>query len=294
MSSFTLDTPHGLISVTDTGLKNSAPALLLIHGNASSSKVWQHILASPHITASNRVIAFDLPGHGASSNAPNPTDTYTLRGYSDVAVHILEHLCIDSVVVLGWSLGGAIAVEMVPALKSASERQSKIVALRGLMLVGVPPCRGAAEFQAAMKWPDDSPMGVAQWTEELARAVVGMTTTGGRDALFEDWMVVDALRADGRARMVLFQAVFEGKGVDQRGVVESEDVPCAVVNGGNEPYVNLNYLEGIKWKRLWRGECLRLGEKGHAPFWEDPAEFEGLLGSFLQECGRDGGELRSE
>jgi pimeloyl-ACP methyl ester carboxylesterase len=272
MSSFTLDTPHGLISVTDTGLKNSAPALLLIHGNASSSKVWQHILASPHITASNRVIAFDLPGHGASSNAPNPTDTYTLRGYSDVAVHILEHLCIDSVVVLGWSLGGAIAVEMVPALKSASERQSKIVALRGLMLVGVPPCRGAAEFQAAMKWPDDSPMGVAQWTEELARAVVGMTTTGGRDALFEDWMVVDALRADGRARMVLFQAVFEGKGVDQRGVVESEDVPCAVVNGGNEPYVNLNYLEGIKWKRLWRG----------------------LLGSFLQECGRDGGELRSE
>jgi pimeloyl-ACP methyl ester carboxylesterase len=288
MSSFTLDTPHGLISVIDTGLKNSAPALLLIHGNASSSKVWQHIFASPHITASNRVIAFDLPGHGASSNAPNPPDTYTPGGYAEVAVHILEHLCIDSVVVLGWSLGGGIAVEMVPALKSASERQSKIVSLRGLMLVGMPPCRGVAEFQAAFQGLDDSFMAATQWTEETARAAVGLATTGGHDALFEDWMVVDALRADPRARMVLFQAVFEGKGVDQRGVVESEDVPCAVVNGGKEPYVNLDYLEGIKWKRLWRGECLRLGEKGHAPFWEDPAEFEGLLGSFLQECGKEG------
>jgi pimeloyl-ACP methyl ester carboxylesterase len=287
MSSFTLDTPHGLISVTDTGLKNSAPALLLIHGNASSSKVWQHILASPHITASNRVIAFDLPGHGASSNAPDPPTTYTPGGYAEVAVHILEHLSIDSVVVLGWSLGGGIAVEMVPALKSASERQSKIVALRGLMLVGMPPCRGAAEFQAAMKGLDDSPMAITQWTEEIARTVVGATTTGGHDALFEDWMVVDALRADARARMVLFQAVLEGRSVDQRGVVETEDVPCAVVNGGNEPYVNLDYLDDIKWKRLWRGKCLRLGEKGHAPFWEDPAEFEGLLASFLQECGRE-------
>jgi pimeloyl-ACP methyl ester carboxylesterase len=33
-------------------------------------------------------------------------------------VHILEHLKVESVVVLGWSLGGHVGIEMVPLLKA--------------------------------------------------------------------------------------------------------------------------------------------------------------------------------
>lgn len=290
MSSFTLETSHGLISVTDTGLKNSSPALLLIHGNSSSSKIWRHIFSSPRITESNRIISFDLPGHGASSNAPTPQSTYNMRGYAEVAVHILEHLCVDSVVVFGWSLGGGIAIEMVELLKSASERQSKITALQGLMLVGAPPCRGAEQFQQAFKMElsADSPMTLAHWTDAAARDVVALTTTGGDPALFEDWMVVDALRTDARARMLMFEALLKGEGVDQRGVVESEDVCVAVVNGAQEPFASLEYLEGIRWKKLWRGECLKLEGQKHAPFWEDHKGFEELLVAFLKDCVREG------
>lgn len=99
MPGFTLDTPHGLISITDTGLKNDAPALLLLHGNSSSSKIFRHMLDSPTLTSQYRVISFDYPSHGASSNALNPEHDYTQRGYAELAVHILKHLRIESVVV---------------------------------------------------------------------------------------------------------------------------------------------------------------------------------------------------
>ena len=117
MPGFTLDTPHGLISVNDTGLKNDAPALLLLHGNSSSSKIFRHMLDSPTLTNQYRVIAFDYPSHGASSNALNLERDYTQRGYAELAVHILKHLRVDSVVVMGWSLGGHVALEMVPLLR---------------------------------------------------------------------------------------------------------------------------------------------------------------------------------
>jgi len=72
--------------------------------------------------------------------------------------------------------------------------------------------------------------------------------------------------------------------VDQRKVVEETDVLVAVVNGTEEQFVNLDYLDGIRWKRLWKGECIRLEGLGHAPFWEDPERFEVLLVEFLKDC----------
>ncbi|KAJ5455562.1 alpha/beta-hydrolase [Penicillium daleae] len=71
---------------------------------------------------------------------------------------------------------------------------------------------------------------------------------------FEAWQVDAALRTDGRARRIMFSAFLGGRGVDQVGVVERETgVLISVVNGGEDEFVNLEYLDGIRWGRL-RGD----------------------------------------
>ncbi|KAL1594800.1 hypothetical protein SLS59_008613 [Nothophoma quercina] len=292
MPDFTLETSHGIISITDTGLKNDRPALLLLHGNSSSSKIFRHILTSQTLSSQYRLITFDLPGHGASSNALHPEKSYTMAGYADLAVHILEHLSVESVIVLGWSLGGHIALEMVALLKTASERGSRIVELKGLVLTGTPPALGAEQCAEGFKIntdPDvekgeENLMAKVHWTEEQAETIAINSAPGGHPELYEDWMLKDAVRTDGRARMVMFDAFVDGRGVDQVGVVEGEDVLIAVINGADEPFINLDYIDGLKWRNLWRGQCIRLGSRKHAPFWEDPKGFETLLVDFLEDC----------
>ena len=93
-----------------------------------------------------------------------------------------------------------------------------------------------------------------------------------------------------------------GEGVDQRAVVEGRyqsasagavavgeseggGVVVAVVNGAEEPFVDLDYLDQIKWARLWEGKCHRLPGLEHAPFWEDPDTFNPILERFLASVG---------
>ena len=121
-----LRTSHGLIWIEQSG-RGQLP-VLLIHGNSSCLQVFRYQLDSP-LARRNRLIAFDLPGHGRSSNAVDPARTYTLPGFADVSREILSLLAFEEAVVFGWSLGGHVALEMMQEFSGA----------KGLVLVGTPP-----------------------------------------------------------------------------------------------------------------------------------------------------------
>lgn len=187
--SFTLETAHGLISILDTALKNDLPALLLIHGNSSSSKIFRHICESPTITSRWRVVTFCLPGHGSSSKAPNSAHSYTMRGYAELAAQILQHLSIESVVVFGWSLGGHIGIELLDLLKDpATFADSKKISLRGLMLTGTPPALGKEQVRSAFTMATESGdlgfAGQKNWTSEDALAFSKNSAAAGIEKLW--------------------------------------------------------------------------------------------------------------
>jgi pimeloyl-ACP methyl ester carboxylesterase len=89
-------------------------------------------------------------------------------------------------------------------------------------------------------------------------------------------------RSDGRFRKRLFEAARAGEGVDQRLIVENAPIPLAVVNGGADRLVNLDYFDTVAYANLWEGRCHRLSGLGHAPFWEAPVEFDPFLERFLR------------
>jgi pimeloyl-ACP methyl ester carboxylesterase len=81
--------------------------LLLVHGLGCSGADWALQVAAlePHY----RIIVPDLPGSGHS--AP-PRDQYTIAGFAVAMWKLMDHLKIARPNIVGFSLGGAVALEM--------------------------------------------------------------------------------------------------------------------------------------------------------------------------------------
>src|ERR1700746_553032 len=105
-------------------------SILLVHGNSSSSRIWQKQLQGP-LGRKYRLVAIDLPGHGASSPPPNPEQDYSGYGYSACIVAVARELGLKETVVVGWSLGGHAVLNAAASLPTAA----------GLAVFGKPPLR---------------------------------------------------------------------------------------------------------------------------------------------------------
>ncbi len=81
--------------------------ILLIHGTPGSIEDWQPIIDS--LSKTHKVTAFDRPGHGFST-ANNYH--YTINENVNMVHKLITKLALDSVVVIGHSYGGSIAVHM--------------------------------------------------------------------------------------------------------------------------------------------------------------------------------------
>ncbi len=65
-------------------------------------------------------------------------------------------------------------------------------------------------------------------------------------------------------------------------------MPIAVLNGAEDPLINLDYLDSISFKNLWRGQCQRIAGAGHAPFLQKPTVFNEMLNEYLAELANHG------
>lgn len=77
---------------------------VLIHGLGDEADTWRHLVEP--LAPTRRVIALDLPGFGRSDK---PRRAYHLWFFRDVIVALLDALKIQSVQLVGHSLGGMIA-----------------------------------------------------------------------------------------------------------------------------------------------------------------------------------------
>jgi pimeloyl-ACP methyl ester carboxylesterase len=83
-----------------------APALVLIHGFASSTLVWSKVFLKL-AEVGYRVIALDLLGYGYSAKPRN--GEYTIAGQAKLLTRLLDTLGIPRAIFVGSSYGGAVA-----------------------------------------------------------------------------------------------------------------------------------------------------------------------------------------
>lgn len=87
----------------------SGDSLMLLHGFAGTARTW-----TPHIATFARryhVLAPDLLGHG-DSDAPHDPGRYAIDEMTSDLVALLDRLRVGRVAVLGYSMGGRIALRM--------------------------------------------------------------------------------------------------------------------------------------------------------------------------------------
>lgn len=95
----------------------SGPALLLIHGIGDDSSTWSEII--PRLAEKYTVIAPDLLGHGRSDK---PRADYSVAAYANGMRDLLSVLGVDSVTVVGHSLGGGVAMQFAYQFPRMVER----------------------------------------------------------------------------------------------------------------------------------------------------------------------------
>lgn len=83
-----------------------APAMILIHGFASSTLVWSKVFLKL-ADAGYRVIALDMLGYGYSAK-PRKGE-YTIAGQAKLLMRLLDRLGIPRAIFVGSSYGGAVA-----------------------------------------------------------------------------------------------------------------------------------------------------------------------------------------
>lgn len=96
------------------------PPVVLLHGQGEFGATWSRVI--PDLARTHRVLAPDLPGHGASE-LEGPLDAEHMFRWLD---DLIDHACEEPPTLVGHLLGGAIAA------RYASERSHR---LRRLVLV---------------------------------------------------------------------------------------------------------------------------------------------------------------
>ena len=94
-----------LVHLRDVGPRDDPEPLVLIHGTSASLHTWEGWAKA--LSATHRVISFDLPGFGLTG--PSPSEDYRGDTYARFVLALMDQLKVPRFALAGNSLGGEVA-----------------------------------------------------------------------------------------------------------------------------------------------------------------------------------------
>jgi len=128
--------------------------LILLHGGLGSGEMFGPTLTQ--LAQQHQVIAVDLQGHGRTADIDRPID---IRLMADDIAALIDHLKLDKPDVVGYSLGGGVA--LFTAVKYPDKVRRLVVASAHARRDAIPPEMLAQQAQvnaAAAEFLKDTPM----------------------------------------------------------------------------------------------------------------------------------------
>lgn len=251
------------LNVREVGQGNGLP-LLLVHGFGGDISNW--LLTQDALAKDRKVIAFDLPGHGASSKA---VQDGSLAGLAKVAAGLLAALGVPKAHIMGHSLGGGVALTLL------RDAPGTVASLTLIAPAGI-GTHVNAEFITGFTEAERN----RAVQHELEKLVYNKALIGRKmiDA------VVRARRLDGarEALRTIATACFDND--RQRDallpVLEEATVPVEVIWGQDDAILSAEAAKTLPNTV----EVHVLAESGHLPQMEKSADVNKIVESFLEKA----------
>ncbi|MBF6128807.1 alpha/beta fold hydrolase [Nocardia brasiliensis] len=137
-----LRSDHTTIRYTVSG-PDAGPTLALIHGWACNRSDFDAV--TDHLPENYRVFAIDLAEHGESRSK---REVWTIEEFARDVAAVLDAESVDTAVVAGHSLGGAVAVEVG---RLRPELVTQVVALDALHYLSLFPAMSEEQAEATLR-----------------------------------------------------------------------------------------------------------------------------------------------
>ena len=189
--------------------RGAGPTVLLLHGFGADHVLNWHRSGVIDALVDNgrRVIATDARGHGASDK-PHDVDRYVGDAMVRDAQAVLDHLGVERVDVVGYSMGAMIAARLVP-----EEPRTRSLVLGGVGERVVPPRSGGRNPEAvAAALVADDPSSIGNVTGKAFREFADAT---GADR--------EALAALSRSTALRYSVPFDAITVPTLVIVGTDD-----------------------------------------------------------------------
>jgi pimeloyl-ACP methyl ester carboxylesterase len=218
------------------------PPVVLLHGPGEYGAIWFRVI--PHLVTTHRVIAPDLPSHGASEVIDGPLDADRMIGWLD---DLIESACQTKPALVGQIIGGAIAARFAVA---RPERLSRLILVDALGLGAFQP---APEFGQALIDFISEPR---EETHDRLWNRCAFDLDALRNRLGEQWESVKAYNLD-RARASGLRAG-QHRLMEEFGMpaIPPADlariaVPTALIRGRHDPATPLRVAQAASTAYRW-------------------------------------------
>jgi pimeloyl-ACP methyl ester carboxylesterase len=237
------------------------PPVVCLHGFCQSSAYWAPTLER---LAEHGVqgLAPDLPGFGHSASEPGP---YTMRSMADAVVRELDARGIDRVRLVGGSMGGVVAQQLV--LRHAPRVERLLLVATGAVMGD--PAAGLAKAKA---------MAASPWDDAAVVPIVdGFFHRRPDDAVIARLRGI-ALAASHAAAVEAARSNAEADTLDEIAEIR---VPTLIVQGRHDRARTPE--QGALMRDRIAGSILHVIEDaGHTPQLEQPQAFHDLALPFLR------------
>lgn len=272
-----VEIPAGRVLVADSGEATSparAEPLVLLHGFTGSHESFADLVAA--LAPARRVLAVDLPGHGATRTGDRP-EQHTMARVEAIVLAALDALEIERFSLLGYSMGGRLALHLAlsspervawlvlesaaPGIASAAEREER---------------RAADERLAAAIERDGVAAFVARWEGLPLFASLALLPEERRERL-------RAQRLRNRAAGLAASLCGMGSGAQPwlGNRLGELGMPVLLVAGADDA----KFSAIARWMalRIPRAEVAIVAGAGHLPHLEQPEIFHRVVARFLDD-----------
>lgn len=241
----------------------SGPPLVLLHGWGSSSTVFSGLSEQ---LPGRRLLALDLPGFGASSAAPS----FVLDAICADLEAWSTHLGLTDVALLGWSLGGILALQLASRAK---------VRLSRLLLIATTP-----RFVCGDDWPYGLPDAAVRALGRDFRRDPAATLAHFHAQQFRGDEGDRAGCDHPSLPLPDVAAALDGletlRHADLRPLLPALALPALVVHGSRDAIIPVGAGRFLA-ANLPQGELCEIAGCGHAPFLSAPEQVGAALRAVL-------------